>query len=133
MKKLKLICAVLFSLTLTSATSPKSLFYTLKNQLNCDVTIAYEMYDGSCNVCATGTTTIPANTTQNLSLCPGYQEICIIIMDIGGSTPAANHSNVVGMCHNMTPYGQSGSGVGVACSSTGNWTATHTTGSWTIN
>lgn len=123
---------ILFSI-LTFSKMEAQTIYPLTNSLNCDVTIAYELYKSNCSLCSWGTITIPANSTTNLTLCSGNLEICIVIMDIGGSTPAANHSNVIGNCHNMTPYGQTGSGIGVACSSTGSWTATHLAGSWTIN
>lgn len=110
--------------------------YPLTNNLNCDVTIGYEMFKHpSCQVCSFGTVTIPANSSTSLTLCAGYGEICIWIIDIGGTTPALNHSNVVGTCHSITPFGQTGSGIGVACSSTGNWTAVQLPGlpgNWSI-
>lgn len=98
------------------------------NYLNCDVTIFYEMYEGTpCMAVCSGTLTIPAGGSAYLipDCTPSGLpcDVCIILTSIGGWAPPSNHSsNNIG--HILTPYGQSGIIGGGTCGSGTPFTAT---------
>jgi hypothetical protein len=107
--------------------------FTFDNQLNCAVTINFEMWDNSvtCGVCKFSTITIPANTSVVVSDCSPLQYgICINILDIGGFSPASNHYTDALSCHPVISFGQSGT---TSCSNSATWTATVLGTVWTIS
>lgn len=106
---------------------------TLTNNLNCDVTIAYEMWKGPiCTVCGSNSSyVIPGNSAVTIGTCAGYDSECITVIDIGGFAQSGNHTNGNASCHVVAP---SASGnVPAPCSSTTVWTTTHSFGNWIIN
>ena len=134
--KLKLRLATLVATMLFSFTSRAQIYAT--NNLNCDVTIFYEMYEfvsTACSVVCSASLTIPANTVgmliPNCNSSANPCDACIVITDIGGCSPASNHSSNNVTCP-IPPYGQSGFS-GCCTASGSNWTASQTPGSWTIN
>lgn len=107
--------------------------YPLYNNAPCDVTIVYEVWDASCDVCKWGQLTIPGSGgTVNLPVCTGWIEICIVIIDIGGDGAPLNHTSL-GTCHVMTPYGQTGTTSTTATCPAYSWNAVQTGTDWTFN
>lgn len=121
------LCALLFSNLKVNAQ------LTLTNNLNCDVTISYEMWKSpGCNVCGSNTSyVIPANTAVTIGTCSGYDSECISVIDIGGFAQGANHTNGNGVCH-LVAASATGN-VPITCSSSTTWTTIHSFGNWVIN
>lgn len=127
--KIKLTWIAVILLLMLNFTS-KAQVMPFTNSLSCDVTIGYEMWNTGCSVCSFSTILIPAGSIKNLTLCPGYMDFCVWIIDIDGCAVTANHASN-SICHIMVPFGQTGT-LATNCCLGITWTAILSPASWTI-
>ena len=107
--KIKITGLFILLMLMMSFTSTKQTPYILKNALNCDVVLQYEVWriSGVCMVCTFGSITVPANSKVNLPVCGNWVDICINISTIGGDAPPSNHTTL-NVCHTGQPSSASG-------------------------
>lgn len=126
--------AIIATFMLVMSQKGSSQVYTLTNSLSCAVVVNWETWAQTCPNCAFGTATISANSSIQVTACNPDWGLCIVVMDIGGTTPAVNHcSNSQSHCHNGAQNTQSGSGIPTpSCNSSGNWSCQIVGTTWTI-
>lgn len=124
---------IVFCLFLILELKTYSQTFPFSNIAPCDVTISYEVWNQSCQVCSSGTFVVNGNGgLYNLPVCNGWLDICISIIDIGGDPPPANHFSF-NICHMITPYGQSGTTSTSATCQSYSWFTSISGTSWTFN